>query len=213
MLNGGGLREWSLDCCWLLLCNPSNHVTEEHFLSISIPQHPPHHHQHPALNIQHSIASSLRKIMERLWVLHNRQLDFESVVLFSHTAPLNQTLSCSMSLLYIPRYRYYSPGLSTTVRAIPIISLFTKTHHRHWNHPPFFKQSMSLLISPINTDSHWYPKGSISSFVIQCHTVSTLVLINIPKILFLPNLPLDQYELDFFWTSMFFSFLFYILAF
>ena len=117
--------------------------------------HPPHHHQHPALNIQHSIASSLRQIVERLWVLPNRKLDFESVVLFSHTTPLNQTLSRSTSPPYIPRYHYYSPGLSTTVRAIPIISLFTKTH------PPFLKQSVSLSISPINTDSHQYPKDCI----------------------------------------------------
>lgn len=74
------------------------------------------------INVQHSTfarrrqLTSLFKSWTRLWVVHTRQLDFESVVLFSRTTPLNQTLSRSTSPPYI--LRYYSSRLFTTITTI-----------------------------------------------------------------------------------------------
>ena len=98
-------------------------------------------------NVQRSLGPPshlvihLAKSWTRLWVVHTRQLDFESVVLFSHTTLLNQTLSRSTSPPYI--LLYYSSTLFTT------ITLFTKTLHRHWSHPPISRQSASLSFSPV----------------------------------------------------------------
>jgi len=86
---------------------------------------------------QRKVLSITFNAVTSRFTLQDHGQDFELVVLLLPTTPLNQTLGRSTSPPYILRYRYYSPGLFITIEAIPTISLFTETHHRHWSHSPF----------------------------------------------------------------------------
>ena len=94
---GRSAEEERVASCWLLLCDLMPNIAWPNFFSevFIVQRSPPTY-----------FALHLVKSWKRLWVVHTRQSDFESVVLFSHTTPLNQTLSRSTSLPYIPRHRY-----------------------------------------------------------------------------------------------------------
>ena len=108
---------------------------------------------------RYHLAIHLARLWTRLWVVHTRQLDFESVVLLLPMTPLNQALVHSVGLPHIT----LSPGLSITTSwsHSHYFFLFTKIHHHHWIHSPFLNNPWVCYSVPCTVSLLVLIKGSI----------------------------------------------------